>query len=595
MGSALLGVLLSTLGALAPLHTDGRFFKDDRGGVVVLRGVNLSGTSKVPPFLPLERAVELDPLPRWGMNVVRLLFTWEAYEPAPSRFDGAYLERIAAVARWAGARGLYVIVDFHQDALSRSLLGGCGDGFPPWIVPDEVEQSVPDNGVGCRHWGPRMIFDAGVHVAWHAFFRDVNGARAHYVDMVRGVAERMRREPAVIGYDMLNEPMGDEATELSGLYEELAASLREAHPGAILFVSPHAATSAGLRSRLPRPGFDNFAYAPHYYDPLVVTFKAWLGCRVAAPVARMVAQAARFDAPLFLGEFGAPAGTWRGRAYMERLFVALDAGLVSGAQWVYTPGWSSARRDGWNAEDFSITARGEPRANFQVRPFPPRVAGTPVMFRVTRDAVELTWDHVPAVGETVLFAPAAHVPSGCARVDAAPAGTGCSYDGAHVRCTSGVAGRKVVRVVADRCTFAGPALTLPAAEVLDEGVADALEDLHQHHQDSGGQQHDVGLEALVAVADGQIAEAAAADDPRHGGVAHQGHGRDGHPGEDPGAGFRQQDVPDELPGARAARQAHIDGALLHLPQGHLHEPREERRSAHHQGHDGRPGPQAGAH
>ena len=94
------------------MHIDGPCFKDESGRTLLLRGVNLGGSSKVPytpngatyiregffdhrnvsfvgrPF-PLEEADEhFARLRKWGLTFLRFLVTWEAVEhTAPGVYD----------------------------------------------------------------------------------------------------------------------------------------------------------------------------------------------------------------------------------------------------------------------------------------------------------------------------------------------------------------------------------------------------------------------------------------------------------------------------------------------------------------------------
>ena len=61
---AIVSCLLGSLQA-GSLHIDGRHFKDAQGGVVMLRGFNVAGDSKVPPFTSITDETQLDPLPGW--------------------------------------------------------------------------------------------------------------------------------------------------------------------------------------------------------------------------------------------------------------------------------------------------------------------------------------------------------------------------------------------------------------------------------------------------------------------------------------------------------------------------------------------------
>lgn len=469
----LLALIASPAHAAPPLRAEGRFFRDMAGRAVMLRGVNVAGSSKVPPFTAAKDPAIFDPLPGWGLNTVRLLFTWEAYEPSEGTYDNDYIEYYVSAIRAAWARGLYVIVDFHQDAFSRFSVDGCGEGFPVWALPPDIPPDTPDNGPACASWGVKMQNDAEMLAAWDAFHADTYGAKTRYLAMLESVSTRLSDEPGVIGYDVMNEPWGDEATVLSLFHEQAAAAVRGPSPDAILFVSPAALTSAGKQTALLEPSFQNFAYSPHFYDASVVLFDSWSGYEPDEPFSFMNGKAAEWNAPLFLGEFGAPGPAENGLAYVDMLYRRLDEGLTSGAQWVYSPDWSEEKKDGWNDEDFSIVdGQGRLRDNFRIRPFPAKVAGTPTLFRVTvasdpKDSqIELSWDADPEAGATEIFVPReAFFGSAPITIETTGEGLSCALTGMWATCVSETAGAKravLRRAPSEAPISAGCAVARPA-------------------------------------------------------------------------------------------------------------------------------------
>jgi len=459
--AALATLALATLvtppaSAVGELQAKGGQFVDRDGAVVVLRGVNVAGDSKVPPFRPASDPAVFDALPRLGFNAVRLLFTWEAYEPARGEFDATYLDYYLLAVRAAAARGLFVIVDFHQDGYSRFALDGCGEGAPGWAIPTRFPKAAPDNGPACEGWGLKLVQDATNHAIFAAFFADEEGVRTEYLAMIERVAEALADEPNVIGYDVMNEPWSDdEANELATLHADAASRIRGQSPEAIVFVSPRAFTSSGAQTDLPAPSFENVAYAPHYYDGGLLLLGTWGGIEPQQPFDNMLGKAQEWGVPMFLGEFGAPAGTTRGLDYIDMMYRRLDEGFHSGAHWVYTPGWTPETRDGWNLEDLSIVDdRGELRDNFRIRPQPQRIAGTPRTFTVQHEPPTLTvaWEHEPALGETVAFLPSASWLGGSAALDAT--GVTCTLVDDRLRCTGDQAGP--VSVTVTRASAAEP-------------------------------------------------------------------------------------------------------------------------------------------
>ncbi len=236
------------------IRAEGPWFRDKHGRALMLRGVNLGGSSKAPfgpkgpshvregffdhrgvsfvgrPF-PLDEADEhFRRLHAWGFRFLRFLITWEAVEHAgPEQYDHEYIDYAAAIVRRAGEHGIDVFIDPHQDAWSR-FTGG--DGAPGWTLEavGMQPQKLVETGAALVHNQypgdfPRMIWPTnygklGAATLFTLFFAGKDFApnlcidgqpaqeylQAHYIEAVRQVALAVKDLPNVVGFDTLNEP-----------------------------------------------------------------------------------------------------------------------------------------------------------------------------------------------------------------------------------------------------------------------------------------------------------------------------------------------------------------------------------------------------
>ena len=237
-----------------------------------------------------------------------------------------------------------------------------------------------------------------MHRSFADFYADNYGVRTRYLAMLGEVAGAFAAIPGVIGYDPLNEPWGDERREIMPLYRDAARALRARHPTAILFLEAHGPTAAGIRTRLPYPGLDNIAFAPHYYKPLTIALEDWGGqtATINRAFDRMEAKAAEWGVPLILGEIGIQGCAGRAGDYVDYLYDRLDAEAASALQWNVAPHWTPQFGDGWNGEDFSVLdGVGRPRPNYRPRPFPRAWPACPSAFdsrRRRRRGGALAWN-----------------------------------------------------------------------------------------------------------------------------------------------------------------------------------------------------------
>jgi len=229
-------------------------FIDEHGRALLLRGVNLGGSSKVPaapdgrshlakgfyngrelsfvgrPFPLGEADAHFSRLARWGQRFVRLLVTWEAVEhTGPGIYDTAYLDYLEGIVESAARNGIALFIDPHQDVWSRWT---GGDGAPMWTL--EALGFEPRNlhasGAAMLHQGmgesyPQMQwFSNHLRLAcatmFTVFFAGNDFApgilaegepiqeflQRHYLEAMAQVARRLARYANVAGLGSMNEP-----------------------------------------------------------------------------------------------------------------------------------------------------------------------------------------------------------------------------------------------------------------------------------------------------------------------------------------------------------------------------------------------------
>lgn len=177
-------------------------FLDAARQPLLLHGINVVNKSKAEGYTKNIEPSDFATIRSWGMNCVRLGILWDGLEPQPGKIDEDYLDRIARIVGWAKAEGICVIVDMHQDLYSVKF----SDGAPAWATLDEDQPYQPT-----PVWSDAYFVSEAVQASLDHFWAnsaapDGVGLQDHYARVWRRVAEKFRNEPAVLGFDLMNEP-----------------------------------------------------------------------------------------------------------------------------------------------------------------------------------------------------------------------------------------------------------------------------------------------------------------------------------------------------------------------------------------------------
>lgn len=439
------------------LVQDGTLLRDRDGRQVWLRGVNAGGRAKFPPFFPFafdevdpsappfEEALAsyYDRIAAWGHGAVRLPFTWEAVEPVRGTYDETFLARLDAMVDAAGARGIRVILDNHQDVFSRRY---CGDGFPLWTMADP-ETPRPED---CSAWFLAYFQNAAMQRDFDRFWDGEDGLMQAFEAMWTMLATRYRDHDAVIGFEIINEPgwgtrdpNAFTAVVLTPFYTRMVEVIRRVSAEQLVFVDATGLDGVMAETRLERPVGDGIVFAPHWYDGLALA-----GGRTPDPeavhegLAKWAAVGRAWDVPVLIGEFGVPHELEGADLFIRAHWDAFDALGLHGTQWEY-----SVTGETWNAEELSVVeSDGTERAIARelVRAYPAAIAG---------ELRSWTYDAATAVGEialladgvTLVRAPARLYPGGPA-VEMVEGEACARWDAATELLVIGARGRLVVRI-----------------------------------------------------------------------------------------------------------------------------------------------------
>jgi endoglycosylceramidase len=371
---------------------------DAEGRAVYWLGVNAVGDAKDPPdFLPGLPDEDYDQLVTWGVTLARVLLFWEAIEPAPGEYDDVYLATIRDELDRLGERGVDVVLDMHQDVFGR---GFGSSGAPRWACPEAHYATF----VWVDPWFLNYLTPEVTACFDHVW--TTPEIRERYREAWRHAADVLGDHPAVIGFDVMNEPYPGSQTRfeqdvLASFYDDVAAALAAAAPGRAIFVEPAVSFNLGVDTDLP-PFEVGRVFAPHYYPPFTEggTYEGDIDDLVAE-LALHVRAAVRLGAPLVVGEVGIRNHVGDADRYLAD---AIDAVLSLGGSPVV---WALSRggREGFALLDED--GAPWPIARALPRPYAHRVAGRLVSTSYDRATAELTvtWVETGIEADTVLVLP----------------------------------------------------------------------------------------------------------------------------------------------------------------------------------------------
>merc|ERR1719317_916283 len=128
-----------------------------------------------------------------------------------------YLDLVEEIVVMAGERGIYSLLDMHQDAFNAKF---CGNGVPDWAAkpvennfpyPLQVEYEVDEDGHPSRadcesiSW-PNYHFSTALSKSVGRLYDNYEGILDKFAQFWGTVATRFAESDFILGYEIMNEP-----------------------------------------------------------------------------------------------------------------------------------------------------------------------------------------------------------------------------------------------------------------------------------------------------------------------------------------------------------------------------------------------------
>jgi endoglycosylceramidase len=423
---------------LLSITTTGTWLTNSDGQVTILHGAN--EVYKLPPYAPSASGFDAQDaafLADNGFTTVRLGVIWAAVEPQPGVIDTSYLDSIKQTVQTLADHGIYSVIDMHQDNWSTEFQG---EGAPGWATFDGGKRN-PTYGFPANYW----LNPAEQH-AWDSFWGNVSapdglGLQDHYALAWQHVANYFSGNPAVAGYEVMNEPFPGSnwpATtvgnpffgrqQLAPMYNQVDAAIRSVDPNTPLYIEPPAPAAAEVGNILGVPVIlgtvddPNTVLAFHNYcsgaPGALCTF---ISERITGESAR---YATKNDMPANMNEFGATDKV----SELTTEAQSADKRLLSWAMWAYTGVGDITTTGNKNAEalvyDPALPPTGDNVNTSNLKtlatPYPQAISGTPKAFSYTNGTFTFSYSTARADGSgdfaagspTTIAVPAIAYPNG---------------------------------------------------------------------------------------------------------------------------------------------------------------------------------------